>query len=137
MAALLGELPSGGQIVLGGDFNTTTIALGTPGGFIAAAARMLLNPRRFRSPARHEPLFARLASAQFQTGGANAEGVPTFTFTRLIPPFLRPKLDWIALRGLAPVDGSARVLPARPSLFAPRVSDHDFVMVDAEPPPRF
>jgi len=51
----------------------------------------------------------------------------TFTPTRLIPPIVRPKLDWLALRGLKPVAGSAAVLPARMSSFASRFSDHDFV----------
>ena len=51
---------------------------------------------------------------------------------RAIPPALRPKLDWIALRELQAVPHSARVIPARSSFFAPRVSDHDFVMCDVQ-----
>jgi hypothetical protein len=38
----------------------------------------------------------------------------------------------LALRGLKPVAGSAAVVPARMSLFAPRFSDHDFIMCTVE-----
>ncbi len=117
-----------GPIILGGDFNTTTTELGTPSAFAMVAAQIALRPLRFRYPERYEPLFEDLARAGFKTKAANVLGKPTFTFSRAIPPALRPKLDWIALRGLEPEPGSARVIPARASFFGRRVSDHDFVM---------
>jgi hypothetical protein len=43
---------------------------------------------------------------------------------------MRPRLDWIALRELQPIPGSAAVIPARPGFFSERVSDHDFIAVD-------
>ena len=64
---------------------------------------MLFNSKRFRHPHAHEPLLARLGEAGFEMRGANVEGRPTFTFARTVPPWMRPKLDWIALRGLKPV----------------------------------
>ncbi len=91
---------------------------------------MALQPRRLRYPERFEPLFEHLRRAGFAIEGANVAGKPTFTFHRAIPPLLRPKLDWIALRELQPVPRSARVITARSSFFAPRVSDHDFVMCE-------
>jgi len=121
-----------GPIILGGDLNTTTTRLDSPGAFVETTRAMLLNSRRFRYPERYEPLFKRLMENGFEYRGANALGRPSFTFTRLIPPWFRPRLDWIALRGLEPVAGSAAVVPARPSFFAPRVSDHDFIMVDVK-----
>jgi len=44
----------------------------------------------------------------------------------------RPKLDWIATRGLKFVPRSAVVIPARRSFFSGRLSDHDFVTVELE-----
>jgi hypothetical protein len=119
-------------VILAGDFNTTTTELETPFSFAMIAAQIALHPRRFRYPERYEPLFDDLARAGFRTEGANAPGQPTFTFSRAIPRWLRPKLDWIALRGLEPVPGSARVIPARTSCFGQRVSDHDFVMCEIQ-----
>jgi len=40
---------------------------------------------------------------------------------------MRPKLDWIALRGIAALPGSAAVVPARNSIWSARFSDHDFI----------
>jgi Endonuclease/Exonuclease/phosphatase family len=132
MEVLLGRLPSAGPMILGGDFNTTTTELSGPVAAVGVVAHMLFHARRFRSPESREQLFGHLAARGFSIDGANAHGRPTFTFTRLIPPFFRPKLDWFALRGLRPVAGSAAVIPARPSFFSRRASDHDFIAVDIE-----
>jgi len=133
LAPLIGHLEQAdlaGPTILAGDFNTTTTELETPSAFAMIAAQIALRPSRFRYPERYEPVFEDLARAGFKIEGANAPGKPTFTFSRAIPPWLRPKLDWIALRGLEPVAGSARVIPARASFFGRRVSDHDFVMCE-------
>ncbi|HLX37107.1 MAG TPA: endonuclease/exonuclease/phosphatase family protein [Candidatus Binataceae bacterium] len=131
IASMLEDFPAHGPMIFGGDLNTTTVELLNP-----ADARMvlrdmlLLNSRRFRYPEAYEPLLTRLRDAGLETRGANVEGRATFTFARIIPPWMRPKLDWLALRELHPVAGSARVIPARPGFFAPRVSDHDFIAID-------
>jgi endonuclease/exonuclease/phosphatase family metal-dependent hydrolase len=133
MAALLDHLPPvgiPGSAILGGDFNTTTMRLDSPATMAMVPVRMALRPRRFRYPERREPLFESLSRAGFRIQGANVPGKATFTFSRAVPPALRPKLDWIALRGLEPMPGSARVVAARESFFKPRVSDHDFVMCE-------
>jgi endonuclease/exonuclease/phosphatase family metal-dependent hydrolase len=114
--------------IIGGDFNTTTIELGSPASFLKVGALSIFRPNRFHRPQRWEPLFERLREAGFHTTGANVNGTATFTPSRLVPPIVRPKLDWLALRGLRPVAGSAAVVPARMSLFTPRFSDHDFIM---------
>jgi endonuclease/exonuclease/phosphatase family metal-dependent hydrolase len=132
MITLLEQVPQAGPAIIGGDLNTTTMELTRAEHARAVVREMLLNSRRFRHPIPHEPLFGRLAHAGFEVEGANAEGRATFTFSRLIPPWLRPRLDWIALRELRPVPGSAAVIPARPHLLSPRVSDHDFIVVDVE-----
>lgn len=130
IAAMLEDFPSDGPAIFGGDLNTTTVELLNPADARIVMRDMLINSGRFRHPQAYEPLLARLSSAGFETRGANAEGRATFTFSRVVPPWMRPKLDWLALRELCPVEGSARVLPARPGFLASRVSDHDFIAVD-------
>ena len=132
MATLMEHFPSDAPAILGGDLNTTTVELLDPSSVRIVLRDMLFNSRRFRDPRGREPLLARLEDAGFMTRGVNVEGRPTFTFARIIPPWMRPKLDWLALRGLDPVPGSARVVPARPGFFAARVSDHDFIAVDVD-----
>jgi endonuclease/exonuclease/phosphatase family metal-dependent hydrolase len=132
LRAYLEGFPPQGPAIFGGDLNTTTTELGRRGAFLRTAAQMLTNPRRFRHPQRYEPLFQRLAEHGLEIHGANRMGRATFTFSRFIPPALRPKLDWLATRELATVRRSASVIPARASVILPRVSDHDFVMVDLE-----
>lgn len=126
MARFLAELPEG-PAVIGGDFNTTTIELATPRDLLKLMLLTMLRPRRFRRPGVYEPLFARLVDSGFCIDGANAIGRPTFTFSGAVPRWLRPKLDWIALRGLQPVEGTATVVAAKAARFGQRVSDHDFV----------
>jgi hypothetical protein len=130
MRQYLAGFPPGLPAIFGGDLNTTTVDLRGPRAFQAAALKFLRQPRRLRQPQLWEPLFARLAEAGFSIDGANRPGKPTFTFFRAIPPFMRPKLDWIALRELKPVIGSAAVVPARLSFSGPRISDHDFIVCD-------
>jgi len=127
MERYLEGLPAAGPAIIGGDFNTTTVELSGPRAVIRAMMRLVITPRRFRLPMRYEPLFARLAAAGFAIDGANAMGKPTFTFSGAAPRWARPKLDWIALREVEAVPGSAAVVPAKVGLFGRRVSDHDFV----------
>jgi endonuclease/exonuclease/phosphatase family metal-dependent hydrolase len=130
MATVIEGLPPAAATILGGDFNTTTTRLDTSSSIAMVAAQMALHPWRFRYPEHYEPLFELLGDAGFNIDGANVAGKPTFTFSRMVPPPLRPKLDWIALRGLAPVPGSARVIAASGSVLGKRLSDHDFVMCE-------
>jgi endonuclease/exonuclease/phosphatase family metal-dependent hydrolase len=132
MKQYLRGFPAGGPAIIGGDFNTTTVNLSSPAAFIRVMALSLLQPRRFRNPQRWEPLFRRLREAGFEIAGANVSGAATFTPARLVPPVVRPKLDWLAVRGLRPIADSAAVIPARTSFFSPRFSDHDFIMCRVE-----
>ncbi len=132
MRQYLEGFPAGTAAIIGGDFNTTTVDLGSRTSFVKVITLSLLQRSRFRNPQRWEPLFERLREAGFDTHGANARGTATFTPSRLIPSMVRPKLDWLALRGLNPVANSAAVVPPRTSLFAPRFSDHDFIMCIVE-----
>jgi endonuclease/exonuclease/phosphatase family metal-dependent hydrolase len=131
MGQFLEGFPSGAAII-GGDFNTTTVDLGSLASYLKVMVLSLLVRRRFRHPQKWEPLFERLREAGFETAGANVNGTATFTPSRLVPPIVRPKLDWLALRGLTALAGSAAVVPARMSRFSPRFSDHDFIMCTVE-----
>src|SRR5262249_54076000 len=132
MLSYLSEFPKSGPAVFGGDLNTTTTELLTGDAVLRTCATMLINPGRFRRPAPYEPLFEHLERAGLDISQVNAIGKSTFTFSGIIPPFLRPKLDWLAIRGLRAIPSSARVIAARPSLFSSRVSDHDFVTVEID-----
>ncbi|MGH7932693.1 MAG: endonuclease/exonuclease/phosphatase family protein [Candidatus Binataceae bacterium] len=132
MAHYLAAIPDAAAVLIGGDFNTTTVDLRDRRALLHTARRMIMNPRRFHHPESYEPLFEHLSEAGFEIDGANALGRPTFTFARALPPWLRPKLDWIALKGLNAVGGSARVVAARPSFVSRRLSDHDFLVCEAK-----
>lgn len=132
MAAYMESFPSRGRAIFGGDLNTTTTELSGLSSLAAVAAQMIASPRRFRNPERYEPLFERIRERALELDGANVRYRATFTFSGLIPHLMRPKLDWLAVRGLRPVAGTAVVLSPRESIFSRRVSDHDFVTVELE-----
>ncbi len=124
----LDALPSDGPAVIGGDFNTTTVNLLDCRQCATTLAALPMHPRRLRAPEPWEPLFEILERAGFDYRTANAPLAPTYTLTGLVPRFLRAKLDWIGLRGLKALPGSARVVSARHGLR--RLSDHDFVVCE-------
>jgi hypothetical protein len=132
MRQFLGGVPAGAAAIIGGDFNTTTVELSSPISFLKVIAVSLLQPNRLRNPQRWEPLFQHLREAGFESIGANVAGKGTFNPNRVIPPIFRPKLDWLMLRGLKPVAGSAAVVPARMSPLSSRFSDHGFIMCAVE-----
>ena len=113
LSAIGNETP----VIIGGDLNTTTMDMDRRWRLSRAVAAIALRPRRFREPEPYEPLFDRISAHGFSIDGANVPAVPTFTFSRLVPPLWRPKLDWIAARGIEPVNGSAAVVPARTSIW--------------------
>jgi endonuclease/exonuclease/phosphatase family metal-dependent hydrolase len=131
MATYLESFPAAGRAVFGGDLNTTTTELSSGSQMLATARQMITNPSRFRAPQAYEPLFEVLRDRGLEIDGVNVPNRPTFTFSGLIPRSMRPKLDWIAVRDLRPVAGTAAVVPPRTPLMR-RVSDHDFVTVDLE-----
>ncbi|MGH7780659.1 MAG: endonuclease/exonuclease/phosphatase family protein [Candidatus Binataceae bacterium] len=131
-AAFFADFPKDGAAIFGGDLNSTTTDLMSAAGCARTIAMMLINPWRFKNPHRYEPMFERIAAAGFEIEAANAPGRPTFTFSRAIPPIFRPRLDWITLRGMRPVAGSAAVVAPRTSFASRRFSDHDFITVAVE-----
>lgn len=127
MRQFLGSLPPVGAAIIGGDLNTTTVDLRDWRDCAATLARLAIEPRRLRRPQLYEPLFEVLDQAGFRYDDANQPLESTFTPAGLIPPFMRPKLDWIALRELKAIPGSARVVRASQGWFK-RLSDHDFIV---------
>jgi endonuclease/exonuclease/phosphatase family metal-dependent hydrolase len=132
MACYMAEFPRSGRAIFGGDLNTTTTELSGPSKLAAVAAQMIANPRRFRAPESREPLFNRIKEAGLEIEGVNVKYRSTFTFSGVIPHFMRPKLDWLAVRGLRAVAGSAAVISPKQTLFSRRASDHDFVTVELD-----
>lgn len=132
MATYLESFPAVGRAIFGGDLNTTTTELSSRALILATARQMIANPDRFRAPEAYEPLFEHLRERGLEIEGANVANRATFTFSGLIPRSMRPKLDWLAVRELRPIAGTAAVIAPRSSILSRRASDHDFVMVDLE-----
>jgi len=132
MADYLESFPAAGRLIFGGDLNTTTTELSDRASMVATAWQMITNPHRFRAPQAYEPLFDHLREHGLELDGVNVANRPTFTFSGLIPRSMRPKLDWLAVRELRPIAGTAAVLTPRSPILMRRVSDHDFVTVDLE-----
>jgi endonuclease/exonuclease/phosphatase family metal-dependent hydrolase len=132
MATFLESFPTQGRAVFGGDLNTTTTELSNGSQLWATARQMIANPARFRAPQAYEPLFDHLREHGLEIDGVNVPNRPTFTFSGLIPRSMRPKLDWLAIRELRPIAGTAAVVTPRSPTLLRRVSDHDFVTVDLE-----
>ena len=132
MATYLESFPRTGRAVFGGDLNTTTTELASWADMRATARQMIANPDRFRAPQAYEPLFEHLRDHRLEIEGVNVADHPTFTFSGLIPRSMRPKLDWLAVRDLHPIAGTAAVVSPRSSILMRRISDHDFVTVDLE-----
>ncbi len=132
MATYLESFPATGRAIFGGDLNTTTTELSSRALLWAAVRQMIANPRRFRAPQEFEPLFDHLRKRGLEIDGVNVANRPTFTFSGLIPRSMRPKLDWLAVRELRPIEGTAAVVAPRSPILLRRVSDHDFVTVDLE-----
>jgi endonuclease/exonuclease/phosphatase family metal-dependent hydrolase len=130
MGTYLESFPPAGRAIFGGDLNTTTTELWDRAMFLATARKMLADPQRFRAPQAYEPLFDHLRSHGLAIEGVNVANCPTFTFSGLIPRSMRPKLDWLAVRDLHPIAGTAAVIA--PRAWIRRASDHDFVTVDLE-----
>ena len=132
LATYLESFPATGRAVFGGDLNTTTTELSSWSHLRATAREMIANPGRFRAPQAYEPLFEHLREHRLEIDGVNVANRPTFTFSGLIPRSMRPKLDWLAVRDLNPIAGTAAVITPRSPRLMRRVSDHDFVTVDLE-----
>jgi len=131
MGDMIAAMPKDGPAIIGGDFNTTSADLRRPQGIARLALAMLREPRRLRRPDVYEPLFDKLKGVGFSFDGANVPLAPTFKLATMMPRFIRPKLDWIAVRQLKPTPGSARVVGAI-RRWARSASDHDFITCDLE-----
>jgi hypothetical protein len=112
MAGMMKAFPSRGAAIIGGDFNATTIGSTGPLALAGLAIKFAIDPMRLRDPERHEPLFQRVREHGFETSGANAALRPTFTPTRFLPRFIRPKLDWICYREILSAASSIWSEPA-------------------------
>jgi endonuclease/exonuclease/phosphatase family metal-dependent hydrolase len=132
MATYLESFPASGRAIFGGDLNTTTKELSSRALIWATLREIIADPDKFHSPQAYEPLFEHLREHRLTIDGVNVANRSTFTFSGLIPRAWRPKLDWLAVRGLRPIAGTAAVVTPRSRILLRRISDHDFVTVDVE-----
>ncbi len=132
MATYLESFPTSSRAIFGGDLNTTTKELSSRALIWATLREIIADPDRFHSPQAYEPLFEHLREHRLTIDGVNLANHSTFTFSGLIPRAWRPKLDWLAVRGLRPIAGTAAVVAPRSRILQRRLSDHDFVTVDLE-----
>ena len=81
------------RVIIGGDFNTTSVDMDRRWAIPLACLAVAFYPWRFRRPEPYEPLFERMKEHGFWIDGANVPAAPTFTFAGVVPPLWRPKLD--------------------------------------------
>ncbi len=108
-------------VIIGGDFNTATVAHGAKGG---------LAPERLLDPVPFEPLFDVMAARGFGWEAANTMGVATQRSRpdgTPSPPFGR--IDWLFTRGTAP--RSPATIPAVDEA-GRAISDHEILAVTVD-----
>ncbi|MEI6096809.1 MAG: endonuclease/exonuclease/phosphatase family protein [Alphaproteobacteria bacterium] len=130
MLRLIDEVAQGGPVVLGGDFNTSTVAYAER----RAApdlwrARIMAEPMRLLRPFEHEPLFGVAQEFGYDWSGCNVADVPT---TRYPAGSARPpaKIDWFFTRGVTA--SNPRIIPALQQDGSPS-SDHEALVVTVRP----
>lgn len=111
--------------VLGGDFNTSTIdPTTTSDPYRLRNSLIEANPNRFRQPEAYEPLFERLADADFHWGTANTRDVTQRPRERGYPKPPLGRIDWLFTRFLVATD--AQTTPAIDAT-GETISDHDLI----------
>jgi endonuclease/exonuclease/phosphatase family metal-dependent hydrolase len=118
-------------VLIGGDFNTNTFAVGKAKRREISGDALEADPRRLVEPMAYEPMFEALAAAGFDWRACNIAGAATQR-TRPdgtpAPPF--GKIDWFFARGL---DCSApAILPAVDGAGV-AISDHELIAVTIRP----
>ena len=99
MECFLSEIGSEAPVIVGGDFNTTTMDMDRRWAMLRAAAALALRPRRFHEPQAHEPLFDRIKRARiFDRRGERSE-----------PRRRLPSAGWCRRDGVRSSIGSRRV----------------------------
>ena len=120
----------GGAVILGGDFNTSTFALGDrPVDADRLAELFAADPYRLVRPQSYEPLFEIAASFGYDTAGCNVPDRPT-TRRPLGDPRPLAKIDWFFTRNLAASD--PRIIAAVRNTGDPS-SDHEGLLVTVAP----
>lgn len=127
MTALLDALDAYDRrapVVIGGDLNTFSLALGQVSDRDAVAAALRADPERWRHPERHEPLFALVEARGYRWRAANVAGESTHRHaTGSGSARGQLKLDWLLVRGLAASEPA--VLEAAHPTTGEALSDHE------------
>lgn len=130
MRALLRAIPNPpSPAIIGGDLNTLGVRPTWFQGLRLVANRLRGSKGALETAIAREPLFEDAKGFGFSWESANADA-PTWTFPRSAPAF-GAKLDWVLVRGLAVVPGSASVVPAR-GVGAKSLSDHEGLVVTVQ-----
>jgi endonuclease/exonuclease/phosphatase family metal-dependent hydrolase len=123
---------SGGAVILGGDFNTSSFArrdiVADPQ---SQAIALAADPMRLVRPQDYEPLFEVAASFGYSSEACNVPDKPT-TRRPVADPRPPRKLDWFFTRKLAARD--PRIMAALRPDGAPS-SDHECLVVTVDPVP--
>jgi endonuclease/exonuclease/phosphatase family metal-dependent hydrolase len=121
-------------VVIGGDLNAFSLALADLGDRARVGAALREDPRRWRDPVPHEPLFAAAEAAGFDWRRANAPGEATHRVARTGGSARGElKLDWFLCRGVEAA--GPRVLAAVDD-HGVALSDHEAIEVRVRPPAR-
>ncbi len=121
---LLDEYDAHAPVLIGGDFNTSTMGRG-PDGFSQPDLRD--DPHRLVRVEPFEPLFALMAGRGFEWTACNVPDAPTQRFPDALMPRPLGKIDWIFTRGLTATKPA--VLPALCADGTPS-SDHEALFVE-------
>ena len=124
MQVLVAALADAPRVLLGGDFNTLGIRPGWDAALSLLGERARDPHRLTRSVIAREPLFEEARRAGFSWEDVNAVE-PTWCWSRRLPTSFGAKLDWAFGRGMVVEPGSVAVVPARPQVRGPALSDHD------------
>ncbi len=135
MGALLAALDSYAPdmpVVVGGDFNTSTVDRDPFWGPDAKRPLIVENPDRLIDPIAYEPLFELAADAGYDWERANVLGAATMrTRPDGTPAPPMGKIDWFFTRGLDATD--PEVVAAVDGNDATAISDHDLLAVTVSP----
>jgi len=129
---VIDEYDAGAALLLGGDFNTSTVDRTRDRDAEFGRPELVADPLRLLDVVPHEPLFQELADRGLHWHASNVPGKPTERPQPGEPPRPLGKIDWIFTRGLRAA--APAIVPAL-GMDGTCVSDHDCLLVTVEPAP--
>jgi endonuclease/exonuclease/phosphatase family metal-dependent hydrolase len=121
---------SGAPLVVGGDFNCSTIDRTGERDDAFRRRELAADPRRLLEVEPYEPLFREMAARGFAWRAANVPGQPTERARPGAPARPLGKIDWFFTRGL--VASAPAIVAAEDDAGMP-ISDHDCLFITVAP----